>query len=443
MAGIIQSAGGAVNINGVNIDCNGFSVKYSRSQPMSWAVNTSNRNYRSDTFLPPKVEVEKPIPDKTCRIQLQTNDGISFDWQNLILLERNPVDETGSRNGAYSVNFSGNDFGKQLFADGWTLPTYKHSGGWYARNIIQDLASKAGFSGVTFMGDLNTYLDSSNFPVVQFAVQQDRLVNRIQTLLNECGAHWFVDNKQLICWIPETGTEDITLTEEDIYKLTVKESSQTLYDFVIVTRMSQNAGLAGAGEGTAPPGGRQDLSLSGIFYSCQLHLDDGHNCQIESGTVDWYLSGGYVGNGISFVGPADEVLWTPLPIASGNFGWKVSVNGIPEEYHSTGVDLDTKVELTIPGTSGKNKAPQITSNLTPNNTIATLKGNAFLREQGYLKEMVTVETRLTDEIDLTKRVKIQHGAFDIDDVYYVDGYSINFDGIIPSMSLDLVRYIVN
>lgn len=394
-----------ISYNGITIPGVSVDVVEAPSASKTWAVETSDLSIGLGVGLKPERFSFGSVPAKTATIAITTEDG-TITHNNLVLLNRSPV---LNADGSGSVILSGQDLSYIASLDNKTKETYEDT---FGDDIIIDMLSDAGIANYSFAGSLSTYL--GNFPIMQMDVQRDRYINRIQTLLNECGAVWRMDNNQFRMWIPSnTATVAKTFDSGDIYdSLRFQESVIELFDKVKVTRLNKNADVALQTSGTSS--GRPNSALTGTFYQLHFSVIDDTGCNVTD--VEWFKDGISVGGGFNIVGPADEVYYTVNAVSSPLF-YEVKVTGTPEAMLGSGIDIGAEYEATLPGTTGDNPAPDIQSNFTPNDTLAELKAKAFLREQGSLRTTMTVPTKIQfPKITLEDRVGVD-----------IDEYSLSWD----------------
>lgn len=431
---IIKSVGQTVIINGIDISDKvaGVTVQKGKSASATWSVDILDPVAGMGSSLRPVKLERESLPATFSSIIIESSDGVTYTFDHLILQKRS---YSADPEQGYRVTLSGGDLSKVLFVDGYTLETYEATN---AKAIIIDLLSKGGITSYEFLGDLDDILENS-FPVVQFDVQRERLINRIQTILNECGAFWEMNGDTFRAWIPDiSGEPELTFsTPDDLYVLSLDEETQNYYDKVEVTRMSRNSDLAGQQEGTGV--GRQNITLSGVFYTVRLSMESCFNSYIATDVaeVNWFFEGSEAGSGLNYVGPADEVYYTILATDPGQpNSWNVKATGTPEAYHGSGVDLDTQVIKTIDGSSGNNEAPRLASNLTPNNTVAELKADAFLREQGYIQTTTSFAIPMTAGISLDKRFQVEEQVGYVTGIFNLEAWSVRVEAGKALMTLE-------
>jgi len=374
-----------------------ITVSESPSGSIAWAARVYGPSVgMSDTLKPEKTD-PKGTPSKTATIKLYKNNG-SITFTDLIIVDR---DLNVGPDGEVGVTISGKDYSELLNCDNQEMATFEHK---TAYEIITTILETYGVSNTYFYGSLSDHLQ--NFPVPQLDFQRDKPINRIQTLLNEVGAYWRMDGKVFTAWIPDDTDPVKKFREADVRSLgSYKESCLELYDKVTVVRLSRSANIAGQQSGTSV--GRTNTGLSGTFYSVQFRVikDSG----VSFSNVDWFYQNAYVGQGFNILGPVDQVYFT-LTGSGGatTFDWEVKITGTPAEYLGSGVDLNTKLTKTKTGTDGKHPAPDIESSFVPNNTIAEIQADAFLRGQGKKLTTASFDTTLQiPRITIQDRIALQ------------------------------------
>ena len=397
--GIKKKVATRVEYNGTVLE-KGLSLDMYRAPSSSrvWSVTIADWEYGMQEALKPKRTKPGNLPSERLSIRIYTEEGMK-EFTDLVLLSRRLVGDP--ENGAQVV-LSGKDLSHMLYLDNQTKQTYENQTGYF---VTTDLLEDSGITDYSFATPLGTHL-SDNFPLAQMDIQRDRYINRIQTLLNECGAVWQMNGTEFVAWIPDSSIKPIkTFYGNDLYGWNFEESVMELYDKVKVTRINKNSNVALMQEGYKTD--RQYAGLSGTFYSVQLQVLRSSGCTIEN--PDWFYQGHHQGSGFNLLGPVDQVYFTVSPQEGAtSFYWNVKVIGIPEAYQGTGIDITTSYKETLSGTEGEHPAPDIQSNFTPNNTLAELKAKAFLREQGTLRNTATLPVPIQiPEIDLKDRIKVK------------------------------------
>jgi len=415
-----------VKRNGVEVPVNSVRVTLAKSASLTWSIVILDPEIgMSEDFRPPKLK-KGSTPAQTYSIDIYTLDGDHLLFTDLIPLSRQ---FSADPEGGYSVTISGVDWSKVLFFDNVTRATLKND---TALNMTKTLL---GYGGITSWS-LPPELD---YPVAQMDIQRDRLINRIQTFLNEIGALWRMNGKQFVSWIPNPEAVPVYTFEsgENIYTLNVTEDVIELYDKVTVTRVSKNAGTAAQSEGTDV--GRKNVNLSGKFHQVQFQVVDDFGCTFSN--IDWFFEEAYVGSGYNIIGPVDQVYFTVEGSGGAtSFHWQIKVTGIPDSYLGTGIDINTEYEMTLPGEPGDNEAPRIESNFTPNNTVAELKAKAFLREQGSRSIQATFQAPIIDDLTLDDVITINEGVSYFSGDFNIESISYSVEGHEGYMELTVKRY---
>lgn len=409
MAGIKKAVSTIVKKNGAIIEnVTSSKIIVPTSASATWSIAIPDIETAMGSGFALERLTPGSTPTTTYSIDLYDEAGTHFAFTDLIPLSR----ELSATPQGSEVIISGADYSHLLFFDGITLETKE---GKNADTISIELLSTGGISSYSFPA-------SFGYPVIKMDIQRDRIINRIVTLLNEIGAVWRINGKQFVAWIPDYSSAPSAsfASGNNLYTLRSVESVMELFDKVTVTRVSRNADLGGASEGTSL--GRQYINLSGAFYS--VHFDAIDDFGVTFSNIDWFYEGSYVGSGYNLGGPVDLVYFT-VNASSSSYHWQVAVKGTPSSYLGTGVDLDAKCTKTLPGTEGEHPAPNIESNFTPTDEIAELKADAFLREQGSFRREITFQAPLTSDLNpssviaLDEKVTNFTGNFNINSISYV------------------------
>ncbi len=398
----VRLTGAKIEYGGITLEGVSADVVDAPSSSVTWSAVIPDLDIGLQPALKPERFVFGSIPTKKAKITLYTESG-TREWSDLVLINRNPT-----INADYSgeVVLSGKDLSHMLSLDNKTKVTYENQTAFY---IITDFLEDAGITSYSFSSELQNYLQNY-FPVMQMDVQRDRYINRIQTLLNECGAVWRMDGATFRAWIPNnTAAPAKTFNISELYNsFSFQESSTELFDKVKVTRMNKNANVALQTSGYTS--GRPNSGLSGTFYQVHFSVIDNKGCNVTD--VEWFYQGASQGGGFNLLGPVDQVYFTVNALSSPLY-YEVKITGIPEAMMGTGIDLNAQYEATLPGTSGDNPAPDIQSNFTPNNTLAELKAKAFLREQGSLRTNMTLPVKVQPILTLEDRLRLNIERFNL------------------------------
>ncbi len=322
------------------------------------------------------------------------------------------------------VNFSGSDFGEKLYRDNMTLETWENQ---QATAIISEILEEV---------EMNGTLDIPSFPVLQFDFQQDKPINRIQTLLNEVGAYWRVKDNRFEAWEPKLSNPTFYYYgPQHIYSMEVEDQSIEYYDSVKVARRTKNADLAWAMESTGE--GRQNAQLSGVFWAPQVHIIAAYNCTIE--LFDWFLNGAYVGHIMNLPASyADELYFTVTPTSDTELPyWKMEIRGTPREYRGSGINLDAQYHY---NPSGTRPAPVIESNFIATNAMAQTKAEAFMRQQGRIRRTLRMTAQINPYLYPGDTIGINDPASGISGTYNVESIATSINGNEGTDTITVVEY---
>lgn len=420
------------------------SIERSKSQPKRWSITVPNPTgeyspwHTTSGWLDWLREETQDMtsPTRLVDISIITESGITNHTDLVIKEDSGRLDPTTG----YSIQLSGIDFSAGLLEDDISITTYR---GQTAKEIIIAIAVACGFKAenVVFDYPLNAYID---YPVTKMDVVKTKGINKIQALLDECGACWRVEGQRLICWMPSLS--DILSPSRtfeggsDIYVLAWNRGRQEYYNKVTVLRATQNADVVFQREGDSI-GWVDGCSLSSPVYGARLTVENNVNCTVPADFIHWYRDGTYVGNGYTVSSKVTDLTFSVAESASQtmqNVYWKVKVTGTPEEYLGTGIDINAGATSSIG--AGDREAPDIESPYTPSDAVALLQAKAFLREQGRARLSVDFDVPIQHclypdyAVDVSEDVCYFAGRFNIETI------KTDINGFIGRDTITGVRY---